>query len=156
MRTRSQRIVSGLSLIVAGLALYVLRGVEGFGQAAVFLVLGVVFLAAYFSRRAYGFLVPGCILVGLGAGLLLDEGRVVANGLPLGLGLGFVAVFVIAWLYQRSSHWWPLVPGVALILLAVPHAERVVTFLVHNWPLILVAVGLLVLLGALRPTSSRS
>ena len=69
----------------------------------------------------------------------------------LGLGLGFVAIFLIAFLYERKSHWWPLIPGTVLILLGLRRMEEVFGWLLRNWPLILVIIGVLILLGALRP-----
>ena len=72
----------------------------------------------------------------------------------LGLGSGFIAIFVIALIYQRQSHWWPLIPGTVLLLVGSPRAEWVFDFVFSNWPLILVFVGLMILMGAL--TKGRS
>ncbi len=112
--------------------------------------MGGAFLAAYLYNRAYGFLVPAGIMLGMGAGMvgadsLLDLGR------PqfLGLGFGFVLIFLIALLYERRSHWWPLIPGTLLILLGLPDADRIFSYLYRNWPLILVIAGALILLTAL-------
>ena len=78
------------------------------------------FMAAYLAKKEYGFLIPACILLGLGAGSIgansfFDFG----DSRQLGLGFGFVAIFLIALLYERKSHWWPLIPGAALILLGL-------------------------------------
>jgi hypothetical protein len=67
--------------------------------------------------------------------------------------VGFIAIYVIAKLYERDSHWWPLIPGVILILIGVPKTAKIFRFLFDNWPLILVAIGLLVLIGAFRRTA---
>ncbi len=148
--TRRQRVTAGLALIALGLGLYWLHRVEGIGEAAVFFLVGGAFLAAYLYNRAYGFLVPAGIMLGMGAGMvgadsLLDLGR------PqfLGLGFGFVLIFLIALLYERRSHWWPLIPGTLLILLGLPDADRIFSYLYRNWPLILVIAGALILLTAL-------
>lgn len=148
--TRRQRVTAGIALIVLGLGLYWLHRVEGIGEAAVFFLVGGAFLAAYLYNRTYGFLVPAGIMLGIGAGTvgaesLLDFGR------PqfLGLGFGFILIFLIALLYERRSHWWPLIPGTVLILLGLPDADRIFSYLYRNWPLILVIAGALILLTAL-------
>jgi hypothetical protein len=150
-----QRLIAGLSLILLGLALYWLQRSHGIGDAAVFFIVGGAFLAGYLLRRNYRFLVPAGILLGLGAGVVgrntifdFGEARL------LGLGLGFVSIFVIAWLYERKTAWWPLIPGTALILLGIPETEKIFSFFFRNWPLILVVAGVLVLLGAFGKSSA--
>ena len=143
-RQRQQQVVAGLVLIGLGVALFFLNRDVGINTAAIFFLIGGAFLAAYFYRREYGFLIPGCILLGLGGGT-------VGGSRNLGLGLGFVAIFVIAFLYERKSHWWPLIPGTVLILLGLRRMEEVFSWLLRNWPLILVIIGVLILFGALRP-----
>lgn len=146
---RKQRMVAGSALIVMGLGLYWLHKTQGIDEAAAFFLLGGAFLAGYLYNKTYGFLVPAGVLLGMGAGLvgedtIFDFGRAQL----LGLGLGFVMIYAVPLLYERKSRWWPLVPGTVLILLGIPKAERVFGFLYHNWPLILVIAGVLVLLGA--------
>ncbi len=155
MRKAKRRRVMGVSLIVVGLALYLLQRVRGVGEEAILLVLGAVFLAGYFYRRKYGLLIPAGVLLGLGAGSALEDTRFqFGNTSMLGLGLGFVAVYVIALIYERRSHWWPLVPGGALLLAALPNTGRFFREVLEHWPLILVVVGLIILLGAGRRRSS--
>lgn len=152
MARRSNQVVAGLVLIAAGVAFWLLRDSAGFARAAAFLVAGTVLLAAYFARRRYGLLVPGCLLTGVGVGLLAGEGGgLLDDPVVLGLGGGFVAIWLVAKLYQGRSHWWPLIPGVILILVGLRNGEEVLRWLVHNWPLALVAAGVIVLVAALRP-----
>ena len=85
----------------------------------------------------------GCILAGLGLGELIGWSS-------LGLGLGFIAIFVIDLLVRGKSHWWPLIPGVIITLDALGDRANVVIAplrgLVANWwPLLLIAIGLLLL-----------
>lgn len=147
---RRQRVIGGTALIALGLGLWVLQRMDVLGPAAFYLLVGGVLLAAYVAWRRFLFLVPACILLGLGAGTigrgsLLDLGD--SSMLGLGLGFGFVAIFLIALLYERKTHWWPLIPGTALIALSLDKSQEVFRFLYSNWPLALVVVGILILLG---------
>ena len=148
---KSQQIYFGAALIVLGTALYFLRSFEGLGRAAIFLLVGGAFLAVYFHRREFGLLVPACLISGLGVGLLgkgaFFEGYHVTL---VGLGIGFVAITLIALLYQGRFHAWPLIPGVVLIVLGIPDTNRVLDYALTYWPLILVALGVVILLRAFR------
>ena len=80
--------------------------------SSVVLVIGLVFLYVYFNQgRNFGFLVPGAILTGLGAGIVAEALTSSSGWVPLGLGLGFCAI----WFLYRQ-HWWALIPGGILIL----------------------------------------
>jgi hypothetical protein len=150
---RDRRVTTGIVLIVVGTLLYVLNRIQGIGQSTILLVLGSLFLAGYVHRRQYRLLVPAGILLGFGFGSL-GGNTWLEFGEPtmLGLGAGFVSIFVIALLVERRSHWWPLIPGGVLILLGLPDTDQIVRYIFDNWPLILVAVGLIVLLSSLaRP-----
>lgn len=144
------RLASGLALIVLGLTLYWLNRVEGIGHAAILFLIGGIFLAAYFYRREYGFLIPGCILLGLGlASVGRDSFFDFGNATLLGLAAGFLGIFVIGLLYERRASWWPLVPGGVLALVAIGETRKVFRFLLVNWPLVLVFFGVMILLSAL-------
>ena len=111
------------------------------------MVIGGLFMAAYLYQGAYGLLIPGCLLLGLGLGAI---GKRVMPGAvdfdALGLGVGFVGIYVIALASAGRSHWWPFIPGLALMIagLASGHTgfERL---LAQGWPLILVLLGLVLL-----------
>lgn len=151
---KGRRIASGLVLVVLGLALFVLQDLD---RTAVFFFLGGgVFLAAYFHKREFGFLIPGCLMLGLGAGVLMHEVVRRPDATMVGIGFGFVAIVLVGLLYERTFRGWPLIPGG--ILLVLGFADRnVFKFLFHNWPLLLVITGILVMLGAFgRPSSARS
>ena len=154
---RSRRITAGVTLIGLGLGLYVFQRFEGMGEAAVFVVIGAAFLAAYLYNRVYGYLVPAGILLGLGTGTVLGHQQH-GYGDPtlLGLGGGFVLIFVVALIYERKSHWWPLIPGAALILAGLPMGSGIFEYLFENWPLILVVIGALILVGGLGRKGSGS
>lgn len=157
MAARRQRLATGVVLIAAGLVLFALQESRGLGEATVFLVLGAAFLAAYAYRRAYGLLVPAGVMLGLALGSLAaqplstwgDPGR-------LGLGLGFLSIWGIGKLYQGESHWWPVIPGGILILTALPATRRLFDYLFDHWPLLLVAIGAVLVAAALRTGRSGS
>lgn len=147
---RDGRLVTGAILIVLGLGLLALQFVQGFGEAVLFFLIGGLFVAGYLYRDAYGLLIPGGIFLGLGLGAI-GEGAVLefADFEAIGLGIGFLSIYVIALVYQGSSHWWPLVPGFILILVGLATGNEVLQRLLSvGWPLILVFIGLMFLAGA--------
>jgi hypothetical protein len=145
------RMSVGLILIVIGLGFYLINRFEGISEEAILLIIGAAFLVGYFVRKNYALLIPGCILSGLGIGGL-GEGSFLAFGEAsmLGLGFGFVAIFVIAWLNERKSHWWPLIPGGVLLIMAIPRTQGFFEYLWQHWELILIIIGVLIVLGAFR------
>lgn len=148
---KSRRMSAGLILIAIGLGLYLIDRVEGIGEEAVLLIIGSAFLIAYFVRRNYGLLIPGCILLGLSLGSV-GENSFLAFGEShlLGLGFGFIAIFVIARLHEGKSHWWPLIPGAVMLIVAIPRTQHLFEYVWDHWQLILVLIGVLILIGAFR------
>jgi len=150
-----QKFTAGVVLVLIGLGFFLVQRLEAVGSEIVMLIIGAAFLVAYFYQKAYGLLIPAGVLLGLGGGALIDDRFWWSpEGAQLGLGVGFLAIYLIARIYQGQSHWWPLVPGVILILIGVPRTALIFRFLFENWPLILVGIGLLVLIGAFRRPSS--
>lgn len=145
------RIIAGAVLILLGVAFFAMQFLGSVGSAAILFAVGVIFLAAYFYTRTYGFLIPGCILAGLALGQLAGQaGMFSFTGLSgIGLGIGFLAIFVIDWLYAQNMRWWPLIPGGILVVTGLASAnENLQVLLQKGWPLILVVIGLIVLAGA--------
>jgi hypothetical protein len=149
VRDTRQRLIAGGTLIAFGLVLWGLQRFDAIGHSAFFLLAGGAFLAAYFAKSQYGFLIPGCILLGIGAGSIGAD-SFLDFGTPslLGLGFGFLAIFLIALLYERRTDWWPLIPGLVLVLLGAGQFDEMVRFMRRNWPLALVLAGVLVMIGA--------
>ena len=103
-------------------------------------------------------------LLGLGVGLALiaivgsSYGALVGGMILLGLGAGFVGIWVLALILKLRRHWWPLVPGV--VLLAVGGARfyrhfalippEVMVAVRTWWPALLVVAGAWILIRALR------
>jgi hypothetical protein len=145
---KGQRVVAGLVLIGLGLALYGFELYGGLGRTAVLFVAGAAFLAAYLASKTFGFLVPAALLLGVGTGELIERATEFHASTTLWLGIGFLGISTLAWMYEGRKAIWPLVPGVLLVLFSVPNAWRLVDLIQRHWPLLLVAVGLAVLLGA--------
>ena len=146
---RSRRVTAGLTLIVLGLGLYLFQRLDGLGDSAVFVIIGAAFLAAYLYNRVYGYLVPAGILLGMGAGSIAEQLEVpIGDPTLLGLGAGFLLIYIVSLAYERRNQWWPLIPGAALIFSGLPHGWGVFGYLLEHWPLILVVVGALILVGA--------
>ena len=151
-----QKFTAGIVLVLFGLGFFLVQRLDAIGNEVVMLIIGAAFLVAYLFQKAYGLLVPAGILLGLGTGQMLQGQYWWANdGIQLGLGMGFLSIYVIAKLYQRDSHWWPLIPGVILVVIGLPRTARVFRVLFDNWPLILVVIGLIVLIGAFRRSANR-
>ncbi|MEO8606274.1 MAG: hypothetical protein ABI690_00205 [Chloroflexota bacterium] len=120
--------------------------------------LGVIFLAWAFYTRRIGFAIPGCILTGLGAGLLLVTrvpslaGESGGGVIVLGLAAGFLGITLISPFFGEKRAWWGVVPGgilglVGALLLIGGDALRGLELIGYLWPLILVAIGVYILFG---------
>jgi hypothetical protein len=146
------RMIGGLTLILVGLALFVIQFVEQVGQSLILFGIGALLILVYLLSKNYAFLVPGCVLTGLSLGFVADKYIETEGNLVLvGLGVGFLAVFLIAWGVERESHWWPLIPGGVLFLTGLPQGNKMVNYVfTYGWPLILVLIGVLVLFGVFK------
>ena len=151
-------VVVGALLILLGLLFFLAQFVQFEGW--VFLLgLGVIFLAVGWLLRTYGFLIPGGILAGLGAGIaatnVLPEDGGQGGAVLLGLGLGFILVWLLGWAILQEKHPWPLIPGGILgglgaLLLAGAWGVKVLELLGRFWPAVLVVIGIIVLISAFR------
>ncbi len=157
MSINRARLIPGLILIALGIMVLLMQYFE-FGPGLFLLLLGLVFLIPYVMTRSYGILIPGCILAGIGIGLMFDRPPLGTSiTVPIGLGLGFIAIFVVQLIVVHSAHWWSLIPGGILVLVGiaegVPQAQ---SFIEKGWPLILVLIGLLILAGQFWRTNALS
>jgi hypothetical protein len=141
--------LAGIILVVLGLALLARQFVEGLGDSLLFFAVGGIFLYLYFQRKSYGILIPGCLLIGLGLGSVGEQAFFQLGGMEnVGLGIGFFAIYVIDVIHQGRTHWWPLVPGAVLFLSGLATtSESMARLLEVGWPLLLVGLGLILLLG---------
>lgn len=145
-------LTAGITFIVVGLSLYGMQYLPPTGESAVLALVGVLGVVGYLFTRFRYLLVLGCILFGLGVGSFGERSAWVWGEFSeIGLGLGFILIYAIGLVYERRGHWWPLVPGVILLLLGFRAWRnfRLFVFSERGWPLILVIVGGLILLGTL-------
>jgi len=149
-RPTNNRLVTGAVFIVLGLALFGLQYLENLGKSMVMLLLGGIFIGLYLFTRSYISMVFGGILLGLGAGSFGEQYFYVWGEFSrIGLGAGFILIYLVPMLYERRSRWWPLIPGTILILLGLGKWHQAWIYLFSKgWPLILVLIGVLILLGA--------
>ncbi len=149
---RNRRIAAGAILVVAGLGLLALQAFEGLGDEGVLFFIGTLFVVGYFLRRTYGLLVAGSIILGVGLGqtgerLIDTSGDVTV----IGIGVGFVLIFVIDRLSKGDSHWWPLVPGGILLLIGLSQIGGSFADIASLlWPALLIVAGVVLLFGAMR------
>jgi len=147
---KGNHVVIGAVLILLGIGILALQYLEGLSEAVFFFVLGAAFTAGYIYVRAYWMLIPGCILMGLGLGSV-GEGLFTSFDeiFLVGLGVGFIAIYVIQFIFEGRAFWWPLIPGAVLILIGIIESfEDLGRFLALAWPALLVLLGLLILAGA--------
>ena len=159
-----ERRTLSVGVILCALGVFFLvREVIGLsGPAPILLFLGAVFLGLTALRAFRGpFLPAGGVLLGLGAGFLLqsrlDPWVPRPATLLLGLGAGFLLISALDASVRRRRSPSPLVPGVVLIAIAaVAVLARSVDFaplahlLARLWPWALVAAGILMVATALR------
>jgi hypothetical protein len=147
----------GAVLVVVGALLLAYRFSDTVAAGSAPLVIGLGFVTWWAVSGGFGLVVPGGVLSGIGVGLVLQETGFYGDAVPFGLGLGFLAIYVLDALRRREwSRWWPLVPGAVLVGVGLfgdtSTWESLGGF---GWPLILIAVGVVVLMVALSRRSAR-
>jgi len=151
-RNRRSQLATGAALIVIGIVALGLQYFEGPGRAVILLLAGGSFVAAYFYSDIYGLLIPGGILSGLGIGSLAEwQDVAVRDPNAVGLGIGFVAIYVVERVYRRRAHWWPLIPGVILVGSGVGARFGDVGHILWRWaPAILVLLGVVLVVRGIK------
>lgn len=132
------------------------------------LLIGLIFLAAFIPKREYGFLIPGCIISGVGVGIVLAgvvDDRWSGSVILLSIAGGFIAIWLVSMLLRAADKdwprgasrdaaqalWWPLIPGgiLALIGVVVLTEEGFESDLLRWWPLLIIGAGIAILVSAL-------
>jgi hypothetical protein len=147
----------GAVLVVVGVALLAYRFSDTLAAGSAPLVIGLGFITWWAMSGNFGLLVPGGVLGGIGLGMVFDAAGAFGDGVPLGLGLGFLAIYVLDAVRRREwSRWWPLVPGVVLVVVGLfSNTSAWDTLGGFGWPLILIAVGVVVLVIGLSRRGTR-
>ena len=135
-----------------GVGLLVLQLLEGAGRAGWLLFLGALFIVGHIYRQTYGFLVAGGIIAGVGLGQLGEELLDVGSGIgSVGLGLGFISIYVIDRFNRQGAPWWPLIPGGILVVTGVADlGDPLADAIDYVWPAVLIIIGLALLFGLRR------
>ena len=155
---RRNAVVGGVVLVAIGLLVLVAQNVKTESLGLLFLpALGGIFLIAGIIGRQVGFLIPGGILTGIGVGAILEQnamaagnGTVQGGAFLLGFAGGWFLITVLSKIFTSHTQWWPLIPGGIMVLiggglLLGGAALNVLEFAGRWWPLILVAVGLVII-----------
>ena len=146
-------LVAGIVVVGIGLFLLLAQIVPDTGTW-IPLIVGLVFLAAALYRREYGFLVPGGIISGVGVGVLLQatldepwDGVIIL----LSIAAGFASIWVLGQLLRLpDNHPWPFIPaGIIALVAGVQLADADVDGVLRWWPLIIIALGVLIIGSAL-------
>ncbi len=158
------KVVTGVVVVVLGLVFLIATVTDTLLlDQMIVLLLGVIFLAWGVAVRHPGPLIPGCILTGLGVGIVLSQwlstsisGLAQGGLVTLGLGLGFLLIMPVQqFVTQQTAHWWPLIPGgilsaTGLGLLLGDADLTMLTWVGRLWPLALIGVGVALLYQAVR------
>jgi hypothetical protein len=168
--TVNPSIITGVVVIALGLVMLIATVTDSqlVGQMIV-LLLGVTFLTWGVMVRHPAPLIPGCILTGLGAGIVLGQwlftslsAQAQGGVITLCLGLGFLLIMPTQqFVTRQSTHWWPWIPGGILSLtgfglLLGDAGLTMLTWIGRLWPLALIGVGVTLLYRAARSQRTAS
>jgi hypothetical protein len=152
----------GVILCALGIYFILTRSLHLRGPGPILLLLGTIFLAISALREFRGPIVPAGVLLGLGTGFLLrdplDRWMPHWATLMLFLGCGLIFAASLDRFVGRQRRPAPLVPGVVLVAIALATAvsqnlripETVYDAAWRLWPFGLVAVGVILVLQAMR------
>lgn len=155
LNVQRNRATGGILLIAIGLLLFA-------GQVVhidhLFLpALGLVFIIAGTTQRNAGLMVPGGILLGIGAGSFLTDNVFYTLVEPargglflLGLAGGFASITVLTSIFTRQPQVWALIPAAILALiggalLSGNSGHTILTLLSQYWPIFLILLGVTLL-----------
>lgn len=154
---RGRLVAGGVLLVVALGALAGPHLPWGWGGPGMMIVMGVAFVVWAALARTAGLLVPGGVILGVGAGLWL-RGPYGPAAFLLCLAGGFLLISVLSLaLFGRGGRgtWWTVWPagGLAVAALATaggPEVRELFRALRDYWPYALLVVALVLIASGLR------
>jgi hypothetical protein len=124
--------------------------------------IGLVLVLVFAFTRNYLALVGAGVLTGLGTGLVVAQwfpgNQADGAGAVLGLGLGFISIWVVSRLMSLPSHHlWPLIPGTILTVIGAGLAADAFSTAFGELlvPAVVLVLGIAFLIGGLL-TSRRA
>ncbi len=114
----TRRLATGALVILLGLGLYGMQYLDDMGESITLILLGGLCLAGYLNTRSRFLLVVGCLVTGLGVGSFGERTwSVVGEFTKIGLGIGFILIYLISLLWEKKSHWWSLIiVGIGILI----------------------------------------
>lgn len=119
--------------------------------------LGIVFLAAGIAGGKRGLLIPGGILLGVGAGIIAQQyfekssGEVQGGAFLVVFALGWALITVLSLVVKDDDGsarlmWWPLIPGgilglIGAALMLGEQGLKVLEVAGKYWPVLLILLG---------------
>jgi hypothetical protein len=152
----------GVAMVALGIYFILFRSLHFRGPGPILLLIGAVLLALSALRGFRGPVVPAGVLLGLGAGFVLQEPleRWMPHwaSLLLGLGAGLLLAGGLGRMTGQQRRAAPIVPGIILIAIASCTAlsqsfdipESLYDAAWRLWPFALVAAGVILVLQAAR------
>jgi hypothetical protein len=152
-RATGPYIVAALLIVIGGLALVANLTGAAITGLSIPLAIGIAFAVAYAMNQKYGFLVPAGVLTGFGTGLLVASLLDIADSgafILIGGGIGFLLIYIVDIVVSGSAlRWWPLIPGGILTAVGTSIAQQQEGLKQVGmwWPVLRIALGLLLLFG---------
>lgn len=153
---RRQKRIAGIALISIGVLALAAQFIEWEVLGLLFLpMLALIFIVWGIVTREGGLLIPGGILAGIGAGVVLMDSSIAtaATGETAEAGIflvafaaGWVLVTLLSAIFTDETIWWALIPGGILgaiggALMVGGPALSLLELVGRLWPLALVAAG---------------
>ncbi len=165
--TQRGRLIAGAILLFIGTILAVGQVLpDGLTRYLILPAISLVFILSGLLTRKVGLLIPGGILAGVGLGsVLASETLFQVGGFSFAEPGGFFFGFAAGWalipllaaaIGQRLL--WPFIPATILLvlgglLISGEQGETVLSAIGQWWPLLLIAIGAVSLINALRRPS---
>ncbi|MCS6846836.1 MAG: hypothetical protein RMN52_03880 [Anaerolineae bacterium] len=162
---RQGGVIAAVMLIAIGVLLLIAQVFQlGWLSLLVTPLLGVAFIVWSIAARTPGLMIPGGILAGLGAGILLMTQPFISEAqndllpaavLMLSFAVGWLLIVVLTPLAGGRLELWPLIPGAVFAVLGAlfwmgEPGMRILQVVGTAWPLILIIVGAGILISILR------